>query len=57
MAGRENNPEMIDTVCIPTDRYNDLLEKEQVMEAMYSAGVDNWEGMEVVKDILNDEGV
>lgn len=32
------------TVTISTEEYNDLLKKEEFLEALESCGVDNWDG-------------
>lgn len=62
MAGRQGYPAVNETdatttVGIPVERYNELLYAEHTLGAMYAAGVDNWEGMDEVMNILNDEGV
>ena len=35
-------------VVVPYDRYQDLLTKEKILDALEAAGVDNWEGYEEV---------
>lgn len=55
MAEREDGSPV--TVGVPRERYNELMFKARKLDALEAAGVDSWEGMEEVKDILNDEGV
>jgi hypothetical protein len=35
------------STTIPTARYNELLAAERELNALYAAGVDNWEGYQV----------
>jgi hypothetical protein len=37
---------------IPWSRYEDLLEQEMFLEALNSAGVDNWDGISYAYEIL-----
>jgi len=33
----------METVTISTTEYEDLLESQKILDALYSGGVDNWE--------------
>jgi hypothetical protein len=41
-------------VTIPTDRYEELLERELKLIALESAGVDNWQGYDDAMTILQE---
>lgn len=39
------------TVEITEERYDELVEAEQVLDALLNAGVDNWEGYDYAMEI------
>lgn len=43
-----------DTVNIPRNEYEELLERSAWLEALEAAGVDNWEGYDNASDIYNE---
>ena len=34
---------MNETITIPVSRYKELLKSEEILDALYAGGVDNWE--------------
>lgn len=44
-----------DMVEIYVKRFNELLEKEAILEALYANGVDNWEGYDDAMESLEEE--
>lgn len=38
------------TITITEERYNELVEKEQILDHLHSLGVDNWEGYQLPFD-------
>ena len=40
------------TVTISLDEYNKLIEDSKLLDALFAAGVDNWEGYEEAKNLL-----
>ncbi|KKK87181.1 hypothetical protein LCGC14_2755790 [marine sediment metagenome] len=54
----ENNHKTIDELqkqlAVSRDENNHLKEREQLLNALEAAGVDNWEGYDVAMDILNE---
>ena len=45
----------MDTVTIPKEEYEELLESQKWLDALENAGVDNWSGIDYAKDLFNDE--
>ena len=41
---------------ISTKVYENLLQDQRVLNALFTAGVDNWEGYEMAMDTLPEEG-
>lgn len=41
-------------ITIPQERYEELLQAEEVLQALREAGVDNWIGYEDAMDILDE---
>lgn len=39
---------------ITDEEYNELLHDQMLLTALYGAGVDDWEGWEVAKEILEE---
>ena len=48
------NLEMADeaVVCVPKDRYAELVQSARELQALEAAGVDNWEGCDYAQEIL-----
>lgn len=44
-----------DSVTISASEYEELLSDAQFMRCLEAAGVDNWEGYDIAKDMLKDE--
>lgn len=44
----------IETTTISTERYEELLAAEAELNALYGAGVDNWEGFDEALDYLRE---
>jgi len=44
----------VNTVTITKDEYNELVHAEEVLDALYAAGVDNWDGYE---EAMNNVGI
>ena len=45
----------VETVTITTKEYNELVEDQDFLNALRSAGVDNWSGWDDACDIFNGE--
>lgn len=45
----------VDMVTIPKSEYKRLIEREDWLQCLEAAGVDNWQGMEEAIKILNEE--
>jgi hypothetical protein len=43
-----------ETVTIPKNEYDQLVEDQKFLRALRNAGVDNWEGFEYALDELDD---
>lgn len=43
-----------DTVTIPRKMYEGLIESQRWLSALESAGVDNWDGYDFAKEILEE---
>jgi len=43
-----------DTVSVPRNEYEELLERSAWLSALEAAGVDNWEGSEIAQDIYDE---
>ena len=41
-----DNVKETENITISIERYNELLEAERMLDALYGAGVDNWDGYE-----------
>lgn len=41
-----------ETITIPLERYEKLVEAADWLHALEAAGLDNWDGCDVAKDIL-----
>lgn len=48
---------MNERVTLTKERYEELLQAEKVLAALYATGVDNWERYNDALDILGDEAV
>lgn len=44
------------TIKLTVDRYNELLEAEEMLEALEACGVDNWEGYDEALDMFEAMG-
>lgn len=44
-----------ETVTIPKENYDALCEDSDFLEALRSAGVDNWEGYEIAQEIFQED--
>ena len=44
-----------DTVTIPKSEYETLLDASKFLDALRTAGVDNWDGYEIAQDILQED--
>ena len=44
-----------DTITISVERHADLIEAETILDALQAAGVDNWDGFEVVMDSIGED--
>jgi hypothetical protein len=42
----------VNCVIIPEKVYKELLGDSELLEALYAAGVDNWQGFEIAKDSI-----
>lgn len=42
-------------VMIDSDKLDRLMERDKLLSAMKTAGVDNWQGMDMVGEILQGE--
>lgn len=52
------SPAKVNVVMLDTERYEELLNSEQLLQALRAAGVDNWDGYDYAFEILrewNDE--
>lgn len=45
----------MDTVTIPMEEYEDLLDSAKMLSALHFAGVDNWEGYDFAMDAYQEE--
>ncbi|MBS7457682.1 hypothetical protein [Coralloluteibacterium stylophorae] len=43
-----------DTVTIPREEYEELLEDQRFIEALRAAGVDNWDGYDYALEIFQE---
>ena len=43
---------MSETVTISNERYDELLDDERELYALYQAGVDNWDGFDEAQEII-----
>lgn len=50
------NPDEPEMVLIPKSEYKKLLDRDAWLSALEAAGVDNWDGFDVAKDILEEWG-
>jgi hypothetical protein len=39
---------------ITNERYNDLIEEEMLLDALYAAGVDNWDGWDIAMELFEE---
>jgi hypothetical protein len=46
---------MDDKITISKKRYEELLKNEQWLRALEGAGVDNWEGYDIAKDMMDED--
>ena len=46
---------MEDTITISVERYNELIRSENILNALYAGGVDNWEWYEEALENMDDE--
>lgn len=46
-----------DSVCISKEEYNKLIDDQAMLDALYCAGVDNWEGYPYAVTLKRSEGV
>ena len=44
-----------DTITIPVEEYERLLNDSHFLEALRAAGVDNWDGYEVAQDMMEED--
>jgi len=44
----------MDTITIPVQEYNDLLEDSKTLDALFAGGVDNWEGYDYAVGCMED---
>jgi hypothetical protein len=44
-----------ETITITVERYEELLEAEKILNALYAGGVDNWEWYEEALEGIEDE--
>lgn len=42
-------------VTLTQSEYNNFLKDRRFLNALYAAGVDNWEGYSIAKDMINGE--
>lgn len=42
----------METVTIPKEKYDELVEDSEFLNALRAAGVDNWEGYGIAQDLL-----
>lgn len=42
------------TITIPVEDYNELVRDQNFLNALYAAGVDNWEGYEIAQEANED---
>ena len=47
---------MEEMINISKERYEELLQSEKELNALYSCGVDNWEGYEEAMEALSEGG-
>lgn len=40
------------TITIPQERYDELVEAEEFLNALQNAGVDNWEGYDIAQESM-----
>ena len=44
----------VEMVTIPSDEYDELRERDQFLDALEVAGVDNWEGYDMAMDYFRE---
>ena len=44
-----------DTITIPVEEYERLLNDSYFLEALRAAGVDNWDGYEAAQDMMEED--
>jgi len=46
---------MNETITIPKSEYESLLEDSEWLRCLENAGVDNWEGIDFARELLNEQ--
>jgi hypothetical protein len=46
---------MEDTITIPIEEYNQLVEDQRILDALHAGGVDNWEGYDEALSGFSDD--
>lgn len=44
----------IEMIAIPKKEYDELIESQKLLQALQSAGVDNWEGYDIAMESLDE---
>lgn len=47
-------PDEVEMVSITKKEYDDMIEDQQLLQALQSAGVDNWEGYDMARESMDE---
>jgi len=51
----QTSKNMNETITIPKSEYESLLEDSEWLRCLENAGVDNWEGIDFARELLNEQ--